>query len=180
MNDSTRNPAPAAAGAAGRGPHALLALALIFVVSLGFRLAVLPGSTPANMDADAAHFLNVARCFERGEGFSNVGAWPAWMKPERLPMPETFKEPGYPWLIWKLKPLAGGNPFRAGQLISMLGGLLLPLLLYALARQMSGDRSVALTAGLLAAAIVLIARYLFLLRCTLRAGRRAGRDGARL
>ncbi len=142
-----------------RGPSTAAALALVFAVSLAFRLVVLPGSTPANMDADAAHFLNVARCFERGQGFSNVGAWPAWMKPERLPMPETFKEPGYPWLIWRLKPLAGGDPFRAGQMVSLLGGLALPLLLVALARRMTGDRAVALLAGLLAAASpVLIAQ----------------------
>ena len=141
---------------ASRGLPALAALALILATSAAFRLVVLPGSTPANMDADAAHFLNVARCFERGEGFSNVGAWPAWMKPERLPMPETFKEPGYPWLIWKLKPVTGGDPFRAGQMISMIGGLMLPLLLDPLARILSADRSIALVTGLLAASSPLL------------------------
>jgi Dolichyl-phosphate-mannose-protein mannosyltransferase len=139
-------PKPAARGLGTPG-----ALLLVFAVTLAFRLLALPGSTPANMDPDAAHFLNVARCFERGQGFSNVGAWPAWMKPERLPMPETFKEPGFPWLIWKLKPLTGGDPFRAGQLISMIGGLAIPLLLYGLARMVSADRGIALVAGLLAA-----------------------------
>ena len=76
------------------------------------RLVVLPHSTELNMDADAPHFMNVARCFERGQGFSNPSAWPAWMKPERLPMPETFKEPAYPWAIAKLTPLTK-SPFRA-------------------------------------------------------------------
>jgi hypothetical protein len=140
-----------------RGPAATLgALLVILAVTLAFRLVALPGSTPANMDADAAHFLNVARCFERGQGFSNIGAWPAWMKPASLPMPETFKEPGYSWLIWKLKPLAGGDPFRAGIWISMLGGLAIPLLLYALSRSVTRDRSVALVAGLLAASSPLL------------------------
>jgi hypothetical protein len=134
----------------------IVATGLILAVSLAFRLVVLPGSTPANMDPDAAHFLNVARCFERGQGFSNVGAWPAWMKPERLPMPETFKEPGYPWLIWKLKPLTVGDPFRAGQLISMLGGIALPLLTFGLARSVTRDRGASLLAGLLAAASPLL------------------------
>ncbi len=139
------------------GPPAPAALALVFAVSLGLRLAVLPGSTPLNMDPDAAHVLNIARCFERGQGFSNVGAWPAWMKPARLPMPETFKEPGYPWLIWRLGPLAGGDPFRAGLLVSMIGGLAIPLLLYALARSMTRDPAIALVAGLVAAGSPLLA-----------------------
>ncbi|MEO5617190.1 MAG: phospholipid carrier-dependent glycosyltransferase [Candidatus Eisenbacteria bacterium] len=164
MNGSTI-PGGAAAGAApaptpvttrAPGPNAPAALFLIFAVSLAFRLVVLPGSTAINMDPDAAHFLNVARCFERGQGFSNVGAWPAWMKPDSLPAPETFKEPGYSWLIWRLEPLTGGDPFRAGQWISMVGGLALPLMLYALARILSADRAVALLAGLLAAASPLL------------------------
>lgn len=150
----TAHPPPIPASRAGLSTPA--ALALIFAVSLAFRLVTLPGSTTLNMDPDAAHFLNVARCFERGQGFSNVGAWPAWMKPESLPMPETFKEPGYPWLIWKLKPVTGGNPFRAGLLISMIGGLAIPLLIFGLARVMTADRGVALLAGLLAASSPLL------------------------
>lgn len=127
------------------------ALILIVLVTLAGRLIALPGSNAMTMDPDGAHFLNVARCFERGQGFSNVGAWPAWMKPARLPMPETFKEPGYPWLIWKLKPLVGGDPFRAAVLISMIGGLAIPLLLYALVRVVRGDATIAVVAGLIAA-----------------------------
>lgn len=136
-----------------RTPASLL---LVFAVALAFRMVAFPGSTPSNMDPDAAHFLNVARCFERGQGFSNIGAWPAWMQPAKLPMPETFKEPGYPWLIWKLKPLTGGDPFRAGQLVSLFGGLAIPLLLYALARRVTADRTIALVAGLVAAASPLL------------------------
>jgi len=154
-------PAPDVRPAARSEPVALflrtpVALVLVFVLALAFRLVALPGSTPENMDPDAAHFLNVARCFERGQGFSNVGAWPAWMQPEKLPMPETFKEPGYPWLIWKLKPITGGDPFRAGQLVSMVGGLAIPLLLYALARMLTRDRTIALGSGLIAAASPLL------------------------
>lgn len=153
-------PAPPAAAAGAERLPALLrtpaALAIVFAITLVFRLVALPGSTPRNMDADSTHFLNIVRCFERGQGFSNVGAWPAWMQPEKLPMPETFKEPGYPWLIWKLKPLTGGDPFRAGQLISFVAGLAIPLLLYALARRLTADRTVAFGAGLLAAASPLL------------------------
>ncbi len=169
MSDATLVPTATPAGARVAGGRAAArseaaplllrapaALGLVFVVALAFRLLALPGSTPRNMDPDAAHFLNVARCFERGQGFSNVGAWPAWMKPAKLPMPETFKEPGYPWLIEKLKPLTGGDPFRAGQLVSMLGGLAIPLLLYALARMLTGDRLVALGSGLIAASSPLL------------------------
>jgi hypothetical protein len=127
------------------------ALLLIGAVALAARLAAWPASTPLNMDADAAHFLNVARCFARGQGFSNPAAWPAWMRPEHLPMPETFKEPGYPWAIAKVAPLVG-DPFRAGKAISLVAGLLTPFLAWMLARRLHASHAVALVAGLLAAA----------------------------
>ena len=128
-----------------------IALALVLALALAARLAALPGSTERNMDPDSAHLLNVARCFERGQGYSNPAAWPAWMKPARLPMPETFKEPGYPWAIARLTPLAGGA-FRAGILLAMVFGLALPLASYALARNLQLERDVALLAALLVAA----------------------------
>jgi 4-amino-4-deoxy-L-arabinose transferase-like glycosyltransferase len=103
------------------------------------------------MDPDAAHFLNIARAFESGQGFSNPAAWPAWIKPASLPMPETFKEPGYPWLIAQLtRPLGGA--FRAGQLLSLLSGALLPWAAWALARRRGLDTRTALLAALLVAA----------------------------
>jgi hypothetical protein len=126
-------------------------LAWIATVALAARLLALPGSTEGNMDPDSAHLLNVARCFERGQGFSNPGGWPAWMKPARLPMPETFKEPAYSYAIARLRPLIG-SPFRTGVLISLLAGLLTPFALYALARHLGLGRDVAGLAGLIAAA----------------------------
>lgn len=103
-----------------------------------------------NMSPDSAHFLNVARCFERGQGFSNPSAWPAWMKPEHLPMPETFKEPGYPWLIAKAAG-AGADPFEAAQAMSLIAGVLLPFAIGLLAFQLDADPMVALLAALIAA-----------------------------
>jgi len=119
-------------------------------IALAMRLPAMPVSTDRNMDADAAHFLNLAREVSRGHGFVNVGAWPAWMKPATLPMPETFKEPGYPYLIAWLTPLAH-DPFRAGQLLSLIAGILLPLALYRLARNLGADRTTAFVAGVLCA-----------------------------
>jgi Dolichyl-phosphate-mannose-protein mannosyltransferase len=130
-------------------------LALISGLALIARLISLPVSTERNMPPDAAHFLNIARCFKNGEGFSNPSAWPAWMKPDRLPMPETFKEPGYPYLIaglWR----AGVDPFRAGQALSLIAGLLLPWVVYKLARRLDSDPRTALWAALLAAASPLL------------------------
>jgi len=110
------------------------------------------------MSPDAAHFLNVARCVGRGEGFSNPAAWPAWLRPERLPAPETFKDPGLPFAIAALTPLVR-DPFRAGQILSLLAGLMLPLAVYALGRKVAHDRELAWVAGLIAAASpVLIAQ----------------------
>ena len=125
-------------------------LLLILAVALVARLFALPASTERTMDPDSAHLMNVARCFERGQGFSNPAAWPAWVKPERLPMPETFKEPAYPYTVAKLAPLVGGE-FRAGLLIALLSGLLLTVATWALARNLGLDRRVALLAGVLVA-----------------------------
>jgi hypothetical protein len=136
---------------AGLLDHPALILALVLAVALATRLLALPGSTEGNMDPDSAHLLNVARCFERGQGFSNPGGWPAWMKPAKLPMPETFKEPGYPFAIARLTRLAGGA-FRAGVLISLLAGLTLPFSLYWLARNLRLERGVAALAALSVAA----------------------------
>lgn len=129
----------------------LAALSLILLVALAARLAAVAVSTERRMDNDSAHLMNVARCFERGQGFANPAAWPAWMKPARLPMPETFKEPAYPFAIAALAKQVGGE-FRAGILISLLAGLMLPLATYALARNLGLDRSEATLAGLLVAA----------------------------
>jgi 4-amino-4-deoxy-L-arabinose transferase-like glycosyltransferase len=122
----------------------------IVLLALGSRLAVLPGSHEGNMSADAAHFLNVARCVGRGQGFSNPAAWPAWLRPERLPAPETFKDPGLPFAIAALTPLVR-DPFRAGQILSLLAGVLLPLAVYALGRKVAHDRALAWVAALIAA-----------------------------
>ena len=83
------------------------------MVALATRLVVLPASREGNMSPDAAHFLDVARCIARGQGFSNPAAWPAWLGPARLPAPETFKDPGLPYAIAALAPLTR-DPFLAG------------------------------------------------------------------
>lgn len=123
---------------------------LILALSLIPRLAVWRVMSERNMGPDEAHYLNVARCFERGQGYSNPSAWPAWMKPDRLPMPETFKEPGYSWLIAQAA-RSGADPFRAAQAMSLLAGLVLPLVVALLALQLDRDPLVALIAGLIAA-----------------------------
>jgi 4-amino-4-deoxy-L-arabinose transferase-like glycosyltransferase len=130
-------------------------LIVLTVAALVARLWIAPSSTEGNMDPDAAHFLNIARSFARGEGFVNPAAWPAWIQPARLPMPETFKEPGYPWLIALLHPVTGW--FRAGQWISLAAGTLLPWATYALGRRRGLERHTALlAAGLVAASPLLL------------------------
>ena len=124
-----------------------LALALILVFALVVRAWLARGSSMENMDPDAAHFLNIARSFATGHGFTNPAAWPAWIQPQSLPMPETFKEPAYPWLIAQL-----GTTFAAGQAVSLLAGVLLPWVTYALGRRRALDRPTALLAALLVAA----------------------------
>ena len=120
-------------------------LAVVVALALVVRLALARASTEANMDPDAAHFLNIARMFQTGHGFTNPAAWPAWMQPASLPMPETFKEPGYPWLIARL-----GVGFATGQWISLVSGTLLPLVTWLLARR----RGLSVPASLLAALLV--------------------------
>jgi hypothetical protein len=126
------------------------AVALVLIHTVLPRLAEWRVMGEHNMSPDSAHFLNVARCFERGQGFSNPAAWPAWMSPARLPMPETFKEPGYSWLIARAA-RAGADPFRAAQAMSLIAGMLLPFAIWGLARQLDPDPMVAWIAALIAA-----------------------------
>ncbi len=128
-----------------------VALALIALVAVVPRWLALPRVGPDTITPDGARFLNLARSIARGDGYVTPEAWPAYLAPARLPMPETFKEPGYPYAIAAVAPLAG-DPLRAGQWISLLAGLLLPFVVYALARVLVPEDSlVAAIAGLLTA-----------------------------
>jgi hypothetical protein len=69
-------------------------LLLLVLWALAARLIALPGAREDNLTPDGARFLNLARAISRGDGYVTPEAWPAWMNPARLPMPETFKEPG--------------------------------------------------------------------------------------
>lgn len=143
MNDAAR-------ADRGAGLATPIALGVIVLLTLLARLWVVAGADPGRLQPDEAHALNVARCFARGEGFSNVEAWPAWLAPEKLPTPETFKEPAYSALM---AAIAGrdGDLWRAGIGLSFGAGLLLPLLVWAIARRIDPDRRVAFAAGLFAA-----------------------------
>lgn len=126
-------------------------LALVALVTLASRFAALPGAHEAGMTPDAARLLNDARAVGRGEGFVTPEAFPAWLAPRRLPAPETLKEPGYPYAIALISPLAR-DPFRAGQWISLLAGTGLPFVAYALVRALVADAAAATLAGLFTAA----------------------------
>ena len=130
-------------------------LALIALVALVPRLAALPAARWDRLTPDGARFLNLARSIDRGLGFVTPEAWPAWLDPPRLPMPETIKEPGYPYALAAVNRLAH-DPFRAGQWISLLAGLLLPFATWWLARTLEPDRAVANVAALLVAASPLL------------------------
>jgi 4-amino-4-deoxy-L-arabinose transferase-like glycosyltransferase len=84
-------------------------------------------------------------------------AWPAWLDPAHLPTPERSKEPGYPYALVAVGRLVH-DPFRAGQWISLLAGLLLPFATWWLVRTLEPDRAVANVAALLAAASPLLIR----------------------
>ena len=105
----------------------------------------------AHLTPDGAHFLDIARAIQRGQGFVTQEDWPAWLDPPRLPTPEPFKEPGYPFAIAALAPLVGGI-MPAARWLSLLAGLLTPFATWALARRLWPDRRVAWVAALAAAA----------------------------
>lgn len=128
------------------------AIALFTVIP---RALCVPRVREDNLTPDGARYLNLARCLERGEGFSTPEAWPAWMNPAKLPMPETFKEPGYPAAIAALTPVAR-SPFRAAQAISLVCGVLLPFAVYRLGRRLSPDPWIGVGGAVFAAASPLL------------------------
>ena len=146
---------PAGAFLSGRIRSTWAFLAVILLVAAAARFAALPQSREGNMTPDGARFLNLARSIRDGEGFVTPEACPAWLRPDSLPTPETFKEPGYPYAIAAAGSLAP-NLFDAGQSVSLLAGLLIPLVTYALFRAMRLERSTATVAGIFAAASPLL------------------------
>src|SRR5580765_7501485 len=161
---------------------------LIALVAIVPRLAALPASRLDRLTPDGARFLNLARSIDRGLGYVTPEAWPAWLDPPRLPMPETSKEPGYPYALAAASRLVH-DPVRAGQWISLLAGLLLPFAAWWLVRSLEPDRSAADVAARFVAAspllivqsVYVMADSLFALLVTLAFAIAAarGRDAAR-
>jgi hypothetical protein len=134
-------------------PAALFGIFALAVISRGVMLGRVRED---NLTPDGARFLNLARCLSRGEGFSTPEAWPAWLSPARLPTAETFKEPGYSSAIAAITPVVGA-PFRAGQWISLIAGLLIPWVVFQLGRRFGMDGTeAAFAAGLAALSPLLI------------------------
>ena len=140
-----------------------VAIALVAIVALVPRLWALRVAGWDTLTPDGARFLNLARSVERGQGYMTPEAWPAWLDPARLPMPERSKEPGYPYAIAALsRPLH--DPFRAGQWISLFAGLLLPFAAWWLVRTLEPDHAVAeVTALLVAASPLLIQQSVYVM-----------------
>ena len=134
-----------------------VAIAFLAIVALVPRLWALRQAGWETLTPDGARFLNLARSIDRGQGFVTPEAWPAWLDPPRLPMPERSKEPGYPYALAALGRLLN-DPFRAGQWISLVSGLLLPFAAWGLVRALEPDRVVADVAALLVAASPLLIR----------------------
>ena len=134
-----------------------VAIALLAIAALGPRLVALRMAGWDTLTPDGARFLNLARSVDRGLGYVTPEAWPAWLDPARLPMPERSKEPGYPYALVAVGKL-NHDPFRAGQWISLVAGLLLPFATWWLVRTLEPDRLVALVAALLVAGSPLLIR----------------------
>ena len=127
-----------------------VAVALLAIVTLVPRLWALRAAGWDNLTPDSAHYMNLARSIERGLGFVSPETWPAWLDPARLPIPETIKEPGYPYALAAVTRLAR-DPVRAGQWISLVAGLLLPFATWWLVRALEPEGPVGLLAALLVA-----------------------------
>jgi hypothetical protein len=113
-----------------------VAIALLAIAALGPRLVALRMAGWDTLTPDGARFLNLARSVDRGLGYVTPEAWPAWLDPPRLPMPERSKEPGYPYALAAVGKL-NHDPFRAGQWISLVAGLLLPFATWWLVRTLN-------------------------------------------
>ena len=134
-----------------RAPRTWAAWLAIGAVVLTTQLMANAVVDTAHLTPDGAHFLDTARAIQRGQGFDTQEDWPAWLNPPRLPTPDPFKEPGYPFAIAALAPLVGGV-MPAARCLSMLAGLLTPFATWVLARRLWPDRRVAWVAAFAAAA----------------------------
>jgi 4-amino-4-deoxy-L-arabinose transferase-like glycosyltransferase len=133
-----------------RAPRTWAAWLAIGAVVLTTQLIANAVVDTAHLTPDGAHFLDNARAIQRGQGFVTQEDWPAWLNPPRLPTPDPFKEPGYPFAIAALAPFVGGV-LPAARWLSLIAGLLTPFATWVLARRLWPDRRVAWIAAAAAA-----------------------------
>ncbi len=126
-----------------------LKLLLIILLALGLRLALL-GLAQNPGISDPAHYYNLGRRLQNGDGFTIDYVWHYGRMPVDLPHATDHWMP-LPGLAVALGMLAGGVNIPAALALFVLAGSLTPALAFVAAKQLSQADSCALTAAALAA-----------------------------
>lgn len=130
--------------------------AIVYLVSFLVLAWAQTASLETELAHDAAHYLELARNIRRGEGYVTNAHWALNLPEDRLPFPDTYRAPFYPFLVAGFSYVTGGY-FAAGKWVSVAAGALLPALAYLFVRRRLGLPA---AFAVLAAAIALVNHHL--------------------
>lgn len=131
-------------------------LLVIYVVSLAVLSLGQTTSPITEIDHDSAHYMELARSLQRGEGFLTQTHWALNMSHEELPYADTYRAPLYPILIAAFSYLTG-DLYTAAKLVCVLTGALIPLLVFLFAHRRFG---LPVWLAVLGAAVALVNHHL--------------------
>lgn len=149
-----RGAGPAALAGAPAGPwftrlHPALVLAALAAAALAVRLVFFGHYPLAGTDCDGAGYMDVARHIAAGLGFRTGAYKQLFLPPVSLPQADAHWCPLYPLLTAGVFRLFGES-MAVAKLVPLAFGVALPPLIYLLARALTGSRSTARVAGLIA------------------------------
>ncbi|MDH3198551.1 MAG: glycosyltransferase family 39 protein, partial [Candidatus Krumholzibacteria bacterium] len=128
----------------------LVTVALILVASLAVRALFLDAYRFEGMGRDTAGYLNVAQNIAGGLGWVNHSVRFLFLLPEAIPHPDSYWSPLFPLTVAGVFKVLGPG-FGAARVVPFAFGLLVPILVYRLARDTAQSWRAGLAAGVIAA-----------------------------
>ena len=127
-------------------------LPILAVLLLGaiVRIPLLDHYHVEGLSRDASAYMSIAESFASGEGWINHSVRFLYELPARVPFPDSYWSPLFPFLLGVVFHVTGAS-FGAAQMVSLFFGLLVPPLAASLAFTLTRSRAAFWSAGLLAA-----------------------------
>jgi len=122
---------------------------LLLAASLATRVPIVHDYRLEGIDRDTAGYMQVARNISSGRGWVNDSVRYLFALPDTIPHPDEYWSPLFPLMLAGVF-RATGPSFPAAQLVTLLFGVLVPVVVFLLAFALSRSRAVAVIAGIIA------------------------------